>query len=114
MVHVNLHTYACFKLKSVHNFSLLASEFVGKVNEEDLEQAFSVIKDSYGSHTNDVFDKFGHYLKKNIFKIPKNVCLPEDRPHLNPAAKGYNGQKLEKDLNEFEGMMKEVSNYKYR
>ena len=60
----------------------IASEFVGKVNEEELERAFVLIKDTYVSNANDVFDKFGRYLKKNIFTIPSNTVLPEDRSHL--------------------------------
>lgn len=92
----------------------IASEFVGKVNEKDLEQAFSVIKDTYTSHANDVFNKFGHYLKKNIFAIPSNIILPEDSPHLKPETKGYNGDKLESDLKDFEEKIQEVSNVKYR
>ena len=60
----------------------IASEFVGKVNEEELERAFVLIKDTYASNANDVFDKFGRYLKKNIFTIPSNTVLPEDRSHL--------------------------------
>jgi len=92
----------------------IASEFLGKVNEEELERAFVIIKDTYASNANDVFDKFGRYLKKNIFTIPKNVVLPEDRPHLQQEAKNYNGQKLESDLKAFEEMKQEVSNVKYR
>jgi len=92
----------------------IASEFVGKVNNEDLEQSFVVIKDAYSSHTNDVLDKFGRYLKKNIFTIPSNTALPEDRPHINPETRGYNGQWLESDLKSLEEMRQEVSNVKYR
>jgi len=92
----------------------IASEFVGKVNNEDLGQSFTVIKDSYSSHTNDVLDKFGRYLKKNIFTIPSNITLPEDRPHINPESRGYNGQWLESDLKSLEDMRQEVSNVKYR
>jgi len=92
----------------------IASEFVGKVNNDDLEQAFAVIKDSYSSHTNDVLDKFGRYLKKNILAIPCNIALPEDRPHINPETKSYNGQRLESDLKALEAMRQEVSNVKYR
>ena len=92
----------------------IASEFVGKVNEKDLEEAFSVIKGTYESHTTEVFDKFACYLKKNIFNIPKDVTLPEDRPHLTSEAKRYNGQELEKELKELEKMIKEVTDYMYR
>jgi len=92
----------------------IASEFVGKVNEEELERAFVLIKDTYVSNANDVFDKFGRYLKKNIFTIPSNTVLPEDRSHLQPEGKSYNGQKLESDLKSFEEMKQEVSNVKYR
>ena len=91
-----------------------ASEFVGKVKEEDLKQAFALIKDNYASHTTEVFDKFGRYLKGNIFTIPRNIALPEDRPHLAPDAKNYNGAKLESDLKTLDEMRQEVSNVKYR
>jgi len=91
-----------------------ASEFVGKVKEEDLKQAFALIKDNYASHTTEVFEKFGRYLKGNIFTIPRHIALPEDRPHLGPDAKNYNGQKLESDLKTLDEMRQEVSNVKYR
>ena len=73
-----------------------------------------MIKDTYASNANDVFDKFGRYLKKNIFNIPKDMVLPEDRPHLKPEAKGYNGQRLQSDLKSLEATRQEVVNVKYR
>ena len=42
------------------------------------------------------------------------MVLPEDRPHLKPECKGYNGQKLQEDLKSIENMRQEVANVKYR
>ena len=91
-----------------------ASEFAGKVDEQNLEDAFTLIKDAYQSSTEEVFDKFGRYVKKNIIQIPPDVVLPEDRPHLDPEAKGYSGMKLQEDLKDFESIKQEVINAKYR
>ena len=73
-----------------------------------------MIKDAYQTNTEEVFDKFGRYVKKNIFQIPPNVVLPEDRPHLDPEAKHYSGMKLQEDLKDFESMKQDVINAKYR
>ena len=73
-----------------------------------------MIKDAYQSSTEEVFDKFGRYVRKNIFQIPPDVVLPEDRPHLDPEAQGYNGMKLQEDLKDFETIKQEVINAKYR
>jgi len=91
-----------------------ASEFAGKVDEKALDNAFTLIKDAYQTNAEEVFDKFGRYVKKNIFSIPSGVVLPEDRPHLDPEAKGYTGVKLQEDLKDFESMKQEVINAKYR
>ena len=61
----------------------MTSEFVGKVTEIELEESFQKIKEFYVSQTEEVFEKFGRYLKKNIFLIPPNVVLPEDRGNFD-------------------------------
>jgi len=71
----------------------IASEFTGKVNKTELEESFNNIKSTYTSNTEEVLNKFGRYLKKNILDIPSNIVLPEDRPHIEPESKNYNGQK---------------------
>ena len=57
----------------------MTAEFVGKVTEKELEESFQNIKNAYVSQAEEVFEKFGRYLKKNIFLIPPNVVLPEDK-----------------------------------
>ena len=57
----------------------MAAEFVGKVTEKELEESFQNIKNAYVSQAEEVFEKFGRYVKKNIFLIPPNVVLPEDK-----------------------------------
>jgi len=91
-----------------------ASEFVGKVDEQNLEDAFTLIKDAYQNNAEEVFDKFGRYVKKNIIQIPPDIVLPEDRAHLDPEAKGYSGMKLQEDLKDFENIKQEVINARYR
>lgn len=61
-----------------------------------------------------MFDKLGRYLKKNIINVPKNVVLPEDRPHLDPEAKNYKKENLEGDLKQFDDLRQEVVNTRYR
>jgi len=92
----------------------IASEFIGKVNEKELEESFQTIKDNYTSQADEIFEKFGRYLKKNIFLIPSNIVLPEDRPHLDPESKNYNGNKLQEDLKKIQNMRQETLNAKYR
>jgi hypothetical protein len=91
-----------------------AQEFVGKTSEKELEVSFVLIKDAYSSHASEVFDKLGRYLKKNIINVPKNVVLPEDRPHLDPEAKNYKKENLEGDLKQFDDLRQEVVNTRYR
>jgi len=91
-----------------------ASEFAGKIDEQNLNEAFTLIKDAYQTNTEEVFDKLGRYVKKNIFQIPPGIVLPEDRPHLDPEAKNYSGMKLQEDLKDFESMKQDVINAKYR
>merc|ERR1712080_793710 len=67
-----------------------------------------------GTNINEVYEKFGRYLKKNILQIPPDIALPEDRPHLNPKAKGYNGQGLQNDLKDFDDLRQKVTHAKYQ
>ena len=89
-----------------------AAEFKGKVTKEQLDEAFTLIKDAYVSQSSDVFDKLGRFMKKNILHIPQDINLPEDRPHI--SGRNYSGEKLTEDLKKFEDFKKEVANLKYR
>ena len=73
----NIHNFTKFLLQEIKR--RMASEFVGKVTEKELEESFQKIKETYISQAEEVFEKFGRYLKKNIFLIPPNVVLPEDK-----------------------------------
>merc|ERR1711976_48279 len=92
----------------------MAAEFVGKVTEKELEESFQNIKNAYVSQAEEVFEKFGRYLKKNIFLIPPNVVLPEDKAHLDPKAKNYNGTSVQNDLNQMKNLRQEIVNAKYQ
>jgi len=92
----------------------IASEFSGKVNKTELEESFNNIKSTYTSNTEEVFDKFGRYLKKNIFAIPSNIVLPEDRPHIEPEGKNYNAHKIQEDLAQTKNLRQEILNARYR
>ena len=92
----------------------IASEFTGKVNKTELEESFNNIKSTYTSNTEEVLNKFGRYLKKNIFDIPLNIVLPEDRPHIEPESKNYNGQKIQEDLAQTKNLRQEILNARYR
>jgi len=92
----------------------IASEFTGKVNKTELEESFNNIKSTYTSNTEEVLNKFGRYLKKNILDIPSNIVLPEDRPHIEPESKNYNGQKIQEDLAQTKNLRQEILNARYR
>ena len=77
----NIYDYTIFLLQEIKR--RMASEFVGKVTEKELEESFQNIKETYISQAEEVFEKFRRYLKKNIFLIPPNVVLPEDRGNFD-------------------------------
>ena len=79
-----------------------------------MDEAFNNIKSTYASNTEEVFLKFGIYLKKNIFAIPSNIVLPEDQPHIEPEGKNYNAQKVQEDLAQTKNLHQEILNAKYR
>ncbi len=84
------------------------------MSNTELEESFSVIKDNYSCHANEVMEKLGRYLKKNMLSIPKEVVLPEDRVRLtNESSKKYMGDDLNQDLMQFEHLRLEVNNAKY-
>ena len=79
-----------------------------------MDEAFNNIKSTYASNTEEIFYKFGMYLKKNIFAIPSNIVLPEDQPHIEPEGKNYNSQKVQEDLRHTKNLHQEILNAKYR
>ena len=79
-----------------------------------MEESFNNIKSTYTSNTEEVFDKFGRYLKKNILAIPSNIVLPEDRPHIESEGKNYNGQKIQDDLAQTKNLRQDILNARYR
>lgn len=83
------------------------------MKENDLDESFVIIKEAYVSQANEVCDKFGRYIRKNILAIPQNVVLPEDRPHINPEAKEYSGKSLREDLQNISDVKREILNAKY-
>merc|ERR1711944_374527 len=90
----------------------MAAEFVGKVSEKELEESFQNIKNAYVSQAEEVFEKFGRYLKKNIFLIPPNVVLPEDKAHLDPKAKNYNGTSVQSQIGQFANCGSETKRFR--
>ncbi len=81
------------------------------MTEKELEESFTVIKNTYDCHANEVLEKFGRYVKKNLLSIPKDIVLPEDKVHLTNAK--YNGDDFTQDMMQFDHLRKEVSNAKY-
>ena len=92
----------------------IASEFVGKVNKKELDEGFGNIKSTYVSNTEEIFYKFGKYLKKNILAIPSNIVLPEDHPHIEPEGRNYNSHQLQEDLAQTKKLHQEILNAMYQ
>ena len=92
----------------------IASEFVGKVNKKELDEGFVNIKSTYVSNTEEIFYKFGKYLKKNILAIPSDIVLPEDHPHIEPEGRNYNSHQLQEDLAQTKKLHQEILNAMYQ
>lgn len=88
-------------------------EFAGKVTEQELEASFTVISDQYNGHTNEILEKFGRYIKKNILYVKKHIVLPEDRIHLKVDEK-FDGSKLEDGIQNFDNLRQKVRSAKYK
>ena len=79
-----------------------------------MDEGFVNIKSTYESNTEEIFYKFGKYLKKNILAIPSNIVLPEDYPHIEPEGRNYNSHQLQEDLAQTKKLHQEILNAKYQ
>jgi len=108
----------------------LTKKFSKKVSKQELEECFAVIKNRYIVSTEKVLDNFSRYVKKNIFFIPKNIVLPEDRVTLKrtenkqcqdlsngtnmQSEELYTGDDLLESIKGFERQCKSIKNTKYK
>ena len=79
-----------------------------------MDEVFINIKSTCVSNTEEIFYKFGKYLKKNILAIPSNIVLPEDYPHIEPEGRNYNSHQLQEDLAQTKKLHQEILNAKYQ
>ncbi len=56
-------------------------DFGSKVSQEALDDSFSKIHDRYVESAEEIYFKFGRFIKENLLCVPANVCLPTDAPH---------------------------------
>jgi len=108
----------------------LTKTFSKKVSAQELDECFAVIKNRYVVSTEKILDNFSRYVKKNIFFIPKNNVLPEDRVSAIRSEQKqsqdssnatdiqieelYTGDDLIESIKGFERQCKNVKNLKYK
>lgn len=108
----------------------LTKTFCKKVSAQELDECFAVIKNRYVVSTEKILDNFSRYVKKNIFFVPKNNVLPEDRVSAKgtdirqsqdtsngadiPSTELYTGDDLIESVKGFERQCKNVKNSKYK
>jgi len=108
----------------------LTKTFSKKVSAQELDECFAVIKNRYVVSTEKILDNFSRYVKKNIFFIPKNTVLPEDRVSAIRSEQKqsqdssnatdiqieelYTGDDLIESIKGFERQCKNVKNLKYK
>lgn len=108
----------------------LTKTFSKKVTAQELDECFAVIKNRYVVSTEKILDNFSRYVKKNIFFIPKNNVLPEDRVSAKRSEKMqsqdssnatdiqidelYTGDDMIESIKGFERQCKSIKNLKYK
>ena len=108
----------------------LTKTFSKKVTAQELDECFAVIKNRYVESTEKNLDKFSRYVKKNIFFIPKNNVLPEDRVSAKRSEikqsqdssnatdiqidELYTGDDMIESIKGFERQCKSIKNSKYK
>ena len=108
----------------------LTKTFSKKVTAQELDECFAVIKNRYVVSTEKILDNFSRYVKKNIFFIPKNNILPEDRVSAKRSEKMqsqdssnatdiqidelYTGDDMIESIKGFERQCKSIKNLKYK
>ena len=108
----------------------LTTTFSKKVTAQELDECFAVIKNRYVVDTEKILDKFSRYVKKNIFFIPKNNVLPEDRVSAKRSEikqsqdssnatdiqidELYTGDDMIESIKGFERQCKSIKNSKYK
>ncbi|KAI0208679.1 MIS12 kinetochore complex component [Lamellibrachia satsuma] len=95
------YTWDCFRASQ----QFMKSEFPDVVTDTELQQASEVIIPRLSNTIAKAFDKLETYLFTNIFHIPENVLLPEDRPHAKYSYTEEEEKALDHDIKELQEKM---------
>lgn len=101
---VNDYVVDCFQ--ELEN--LLKSEplLSSAVTEEQLQAESDKMANNFYRSIDVAFDRFEVYVKNNIFKIPANILLPEDKVHWNHQYTEEDEKRVDKELEELEKKIK--------
>jgi len=101
---VNDYVVDCFQeLENILKSEPLLSS---AVTEEQLQAESDKMANNFYRSIDVAFDRFEVYVKNNIFKIPANVLLPEDKVHCNHQYTVEDEKQIDKELEELEKKIK--------
>ncbi|KAK2187889.1 hypothetical protein NP493_151g01024 [Ridgeia piscesae] len=95
------YTWSCFQASQ----QFMKSEFPDVITDKEIQQASDVILPRLSNTIAKAFDKLETYLFTNIFHIPEQVLLPEDKPHAKYTHTQEEEEALDRDIKELQEKM---------